>query len=235
MKMRTQRMDILRTGLGLLLLCGIAAGEEPAAVDSKPVFEDSFNRSELGDRWHIVTPSFSIRDGRLLGHEEPARHHVAVCRVRLPFRNGVFEFSLRLTDGENVNFVINDQNCEQAHAGHICRVSFTPTQVRISDDREGAFRKDWYEQYLKSGRTLDRREQLDGREKFIAYPIDSAQWYRVRIVLTDDEIAVTMNDRSIGSFRSPGIAHPTKTDFGFAVKGNALEIDDLRVFDADSK
>lgn len=235
MKVRSQNIDILRTALGLLFLCGVATGDESATGDNTVAFEDSFERSELGDRWRIVTPSFSIRDGRLLGHEEPQRRHVAVCRVPLTFRNGVFEFSFRMTDGKSVHFVINDQNCEQAHAGHICRVSFTSSQVRISDDREGAFRKDLYKAFLDSGRTLDRSEQLKDREKMIAHQFNVEQWNEVRIVLTDDQIAVTINDQRIGSFRSPGIAHPTKTDFGFAVKGNTLEFDDIRVSHVDAK
>ena len=235
MKARKLSIDILRAALGLLFLCEVASGDEPATGDNPPAFEDSFERSELGDRWRIVTPSFSIRDGRLLGHEEPQRRHVAVCRVPLTFRNGVFEFSFRMTDGKSVHFVINDQNCEQAHAGHICRVSFTSSQVRISDDREGAFRKDLYKAFLDSGRTLDRREQLKGREKLIAHRLNEKEWNKVRVDLKDDQIAVTINEQSIGSFRSSGIAHPTKTDFGFAVKGNTLEFDDVRVSHVDAE
>lgn len=220
--------------MGLLLACGIATADESPAQNSIVAFQDSFERSELGDRWRLVTPSFSIRDGRLLGHEEPERRHVAVCRSPLPFRNGVFEFTFRMTDGESVHFVINDQNCDDAHAGHICRVSFTPTQVRISDDREGAFELIWYKAYLDSGRTLDRRKQLKGRELIIPHQLDTKQWNKTRIVLIDDEITVAINDKSIGSFRSPGIGHPTKTDFGFAVKGNTLEFDDVRVSNVDA-
>ena len=39
-----------------------------------------------------------------------------------------------------------------------------------------------------------------------------------------------IDGESIGSFKSPGIGHPTKTDFGFVTKGNIVEVDDLRVF-----
>ena len=228
-------MDILRTTLALLFICNVAIGDEGATGDKAVAFEDTFERTELGDRWHVVTPSFSIRDGRLVGHEEPQRRHVAVCRVPLAFRNGVFDFSFRMTDGESVHFVVNDKNCEQVHAGHICRVSFTSSQVRISDDREGAFRKDLYKAFLDSDRTLDRRKQLNGREKFIEHQLDAEQWQKVRITLTDDQIAVTINGEPIGSFRSSGIAHRTKTDIGFAVKGNTLEFDDVRASHIDAE
>ena len=149
-------MVMFRKALGLLILCGVAVGNESAVGDNTVAFEDSFERSELGDRWLVVTPSFSIHDGRLVGHEEPDRNHVAVSRVPLAFRNGIFEFSFRLTDGKNINFVINDKNYKQAHAGHICRVAISSSLVRISDDREGAFRKDLYKAFLESGRNCRR-------------------------------------------------------------------------------
>jgi hypothetical protein len=228
-------MIMFRKTLGLLILCGVAVGNESATGDNTVAFEDSFERSELGDRWLVITPSFSIKDGRLVGQEEPNRNHVAVCRVPLTFRNGVFEFSFRLTDGKNINIVINDKNYKQAHAGHICRVAISSSLVRISDDREGAFRKDLYKAFLASGRTIDRRVQLKDREKMIPHSLKAERWHKARILLKDDQIAVTINEKSVGSFRSPGIAHPTKTDFGFAVLGNTIEFDDIRVSNIDAK
>ncbi|MDA7641110.1 hypothetical protein N8787_05665 [Opitutaceae bacterium] len=225
MKISIQIRTIVGTALGLLAFYGVAAGDESAGGDSVVAFEDSFERSELGDPWSIIIPSFSIEDGRLIGREVPERNHTSISRVPLAFRNGVFEFSFRLVDAEGLHFVINDQNCEEAHSGHICRVSFSPTQVKISDDRDGAFRKDLYQAFRDSGRTT-KRIFIDTS---IPFSFDSEQWYKARINLIDDQMKVMIDGTSIGSFRSPGIAHPTKTDIGFVTKGNIVEIDDVRV------
>ncbi|MBL9190445.1 MAG: hypothetical protein JNK23_23395 [Opitutaceae bacterium] len=225
MKMSREGRTIICAMLGFLAVCGATDGNEPAKGDNIVVFEDSFERSELGDPWRIIIPSFSIKDGRLVGHEVPERKHTTISRVPLAFRNAVFEFSFRLTDGESLHLVLNDETCEKAHAGHICRVSFSASQVRISDDRDGAFRKDLYQAFLASGR---KGERLLLGESF-PQALDAKRWYRARVALNDDQMEVLIDGKRIGSFRSPGISHPTKSDFGFVTKGNIVEIDDVRV------
>lgn len=225
LKMRRKNKTMYGTVLGVAALFGIAACNKSAGDDTIVVFEDSFERSELGDAWRIIVPSFSIKDGRLVGQEVPERKHNTISRVPLAFHNAVFEFSFRLTDGEGLHLVINDENYEKAHAGHICRVSFSPSQVSISDDRDGAFRKDQYRAYLDSGRTMER---LLLNKKF-PKSFDSELWYKARIVLIDDQIEVMIDGKRIGSFRSPGIGHPTKSDFGFATVGNIIEMDNVHV------
>lgn len=223
MRFRKRSRAIAGIVLGLLAFCGVAV----AADDNIVVFEDSFERSELGDPWRIIVPSFWIKDGRLVAHEEAERKHNTISRVPLEFRNAAFEFSFRMVDAEGVglHLVFNDENYEKAHAGHICRVSFSPSQVIISDDREGAFRKNLYQAFLESGRTIERYLV----NKPFPKSFDSELWYKARIVLMDDQIEVMINGKRLGSFRSPGIGHPTKTDFGFVTKGNIIEIDDVRV------
>jgi len=225
MNMRRESRIIFGTMLGLLAFCGVAAGIESAGENNRVVFENSFDRSELGDPWRIIVPSFSIKDGRLVGHQASEQAHTTISRIPLAFRNGVFEFSFSLTDGEDLHFVLNDQNCEEAHSGHICRVTFFATQVRISDDRNGAFRDDQYRAFIASGRTIKR----DLFDTSIPVSLDSEKWHKVRIKLIDDVMEVLIEGKSIGSFRSPGIGHPTKTDFGFVTKGKIIEIDDVRV------
>ncbi len=100
-----------------------------------------------------------------------------------------------------------------------------PSELKISDDREGAFRKDLYQAYLKSGRTIERYLLQEVTPK----TFDSERWYRARVVLVGEKIEVMIDGEFIGSFESPGIGQPTKTDFGFVTKGNIVEIDDVRV------
>lgn len=225
MKMRRQGRTIIGTLVGVLAFGGVALGDESAAADSIVVFEDSFERSELGDPWRIIVPSFWIEDGRLVAHEEAERKHTTISRVPLDFRNAVFEFSFRMVDAEGLHLVINDQNCEEAHSGHICRVSLSPSLVKISDDLNGAFRKDQYRAFIESGRTIKR----DLVDTSIPVSFDAETWYKVRVNLIDDVMEVVIDGKSVGSFRSPGIGHPSKTDFGFVTKGNIVEIDDVRV------
>lgn len=95
--------------------------------------------------------------------------------------------------------VINDTNYEPAHSGHICRVTLTPSEVKISDDREGAFRKDLYRAYPDSGRTIERYLL----QEVISKSFDPEQWYQARVVLVGEKIEVMIDGQIIGSFESP--------------------------------
>ncbi len=223
--MRKYGRATLWTTLGSLACFSVAVCGEPAEREGTIVFEDSFERSELGEPWRILIPSFTIEEGRLVAHEVPERKHTSISRVLLDFRNAVFEFSFRITDAVGLHLVINDTNYEPAHSGHICRVSFSPSEVKISDDREGAFRKDLYRAYLDSGRTIERYLL----QEVIPQSFDPERWYRARVVLNGERIEVLIDGQLMGSFESPGIGHSTKTDFGFVTKGNLVEIDDVRV------
>ena len=59
--------------------------------------------------------------------------------------------------------------------------------------------------------------------------LESKLWYRTLIVSKEDQIEVLIDGKTLGSFRSPGIGHPVKSDFGFVTKGNMIEIDEVRV------
>jgi len=43
---------------------------------------------------------------------------------------------------------------------------------------------------------------------------------------------VSLDDKSVGSLKSPGIAHPTKSDFHFTVTGRDAIFDDVRIWSA---
>ena len=228
MKMSGLSRLMIGVVLGSWTFYGVASGDESIEGESVVLFEDSFERSELGDPWRIVVPSFEIKDGRLVAHQASAKAHTTISRVPLEFRNAVFEFSFRLTDGDDLHLVLNDQNCAEAHSGHISRVTFSANRVRISDDRFGAFRDDQYRAFLASDRTMKR----DIYDAIIAVSLDPEKWHQARVNLADDMMEVTIDGTFIGSFRSPGMGHPTKTDFGFVTKGNLIEVDDVRVIGA---
>lgn len=198
------------------------------------VFEDSFEREMLGDRWQVTIKSFSIRNGRLRGQEDPSRGHGAVTRAVVPFRNAVIDFAFRFTDGKNFNLVINDKACKSVHAGHICRVSFSPARVRIADDKEGFMKNEIFEIRQDKARRAEIQQLLKGRDVVIPNKLAEGQWHQATVTINNDTMSVRIDGESIGSLTSPGIAHPTKTDFGFTVIGHEIEFDDVRLLSVDA-
>lgn len=212
----------------MLLTIGSAVQAEDT-LNTKLVFEDSFERATIGDDWSIPIKTFSIKDGRLVGHEEPARGHGAVIRVRKPFKNAVIGFSFRMVDGKAFNFVVNDKNCKSVHAGHICRVVFTPTRIRIADDKEGAMKNEIFVARKDPKRKDEMRAFLKDKSSTIARKVNK-DWHKASISIVGDTMSVKLDGQAIGKFASPGIAHPTKTDFGFTVTGNEIEFDDIKMW-----
>ena len=73
---------------------------------------------------------------------------------------------------------------------------------------------------------------LVGRSKNLPFKLKTKQWYKMRVTMIGDEMRLTVDGRELGFLRSPGIGHPTKSDFGFTVKGKQVEFDEVRVWKA---
>lgn len=205
-----------------------AKGRDPRRGELQ--FEDTFHKDRLSSKWRVPIAHFEVIDKKLVGREDADKGHGAVSRADLSFRDSMFDFSFRIGDAKGFNFVINDKNCESVHAGHICRVRFTPKEIRIADDKEGAMNLQIRER-LRGITSLDERKRvLKGREKVVAIEIDRPQWHHARVVLIEDQITVAVDGKLVGSLKSAGIAHPTKTDFGFTVTGGTIEFDDVRAW-----
>ena len=122
--------SIIFAGIAALGLAGPAAAEVHG-------FRDDFERENVGDAWTSHANSFSIRNGVLVASQLPDAGHGAVTRAQLDFRDAAIDFSFKYDGGERFNFVVDDKNCKEVHAGHICRVSFRKNGFTIQDDRTG--------------------------------------------------------------------------------------------------
>lgn len=65
------------------------AGERPA--NSDVALDDSFDRQEPGEGWHVNTGDWKIVDGVLRGSEVPAEKHSAAARRIVETKNAVYE------------------------------------------------------------------------------------------------------------------------------------------------
>ena len=191
-------------------------------------FRDGFERSRVGPRWTSHANSFSIRDGVLVASQLPDAGHGAVTRAQLDFRDAAIDFSFKYDGGERFNFVIDDKKCEEVHAGHICRVSFRKSGFTIQDDRTGVMNlevrgmrdhpdhKDRIEKLLETKKHTVETEFVDGT------------WYHARIVIEGQAMRVFLNGILAGELISEGIAHPTKTQFGFTTTGRDILFDNVK-------
>ena len=211
-----------------ILLAVSLSGAEPKA--GALLLKDDFERPELGERWRLRIGSFAIRDGVLVGTEKPEDGHGAVIQAPVAFKDAIIEFSFRIVDGRSFNFVVNDKACKTVHAGHICRVAVSMKGFRLGDDKEGVMRNDIFAMRRDPARKKDADALLVGRSRNIPFKLKANQWYRLRVTMIGEEMRLTVDGKELGLLRSPGIAHPTKSDFGFTVKGKQVEFDEVRVW-----
>ena len=170
------RRTIIVAATAAGLVCGLApvGAAEPAAPAGRVVYEDDFSRTDLGGRWKIHPNSYTIRDGVLVGAEQPGTTHGAVSQIAVDVKDAVVEFDFRFEGSPRFNVVFNDHAYKGSHAGHICRVAVTPKALTLGDDKEGQYKNEIYKLRMDP-KTKDQAEPLlKGRSARAAVDLERA-------------------------------------------------------------
>ncbi|MBN8418382.1 MAG: hypothetical protein J0L73_05665 [Verrucomicrobia bacterium] len=221
--------------LAFLCLTALASAAEipaePIAQKGELILDDNFERKDLG-AWKSLIPAFAIEGGELKG-VQTRDDHGAVGRFYKPMKDVVVEFKFQLVGSTGFNAVFDDQKFKGSHAGHICRVAFSPTQIRLGDDKEGVMRNDIYEMRKDPAHKKEADKLLEGRGSATTIAkLEQQKWYQVVIELKGDELRVTLDGKPAGFLKSPGVAHETKSSFHFTVNGKGVLFDDVRIWQA---
>lgn len=217
----------------LYLLTAITLAAENRTI----IFHDNFeNRTDIGDEYitALAGPdAWQIQDGVLIGKQTNPSHG-AVIRKELPFSDIDIEVDFRFSGGSRFNFVIDDKNEKSVHAGHICRVSISPTSLKISDDKTGNMNLE-IRALRQTENLLDKQQQalealLKRTSVSAKLDLQHGEWYCLRVRIQNDLMEAYINDELIAMLRSPGVAHPTKTKFGMTVNEATIDFDNLEIF-----
>ncbi|QEG02637.1 Arylsulfatase [Stieleria maiorica] len=211
-----------------------ARGSEPPTW--KVAFDDDYEgRVTIGPQYTSARgheSSWSVSEGVLIG-KQTKDDHGAVIRTELDFDDVDIQFDFRFAGGKSINLVIDDANEKSVHAGHICRASVFPKYLMIGDDKIGAMnldvRKQRADKDLPEAQAAALQELLDRTRIKAPIEINPNQWHRLRVRIRGDVMKAFLNDELVISLKSPGIAHPTKTKFGFTVNGQSIDFDNLVV------
>lgn len=207
-----------------------AIPSESLAQKGEQLLSDDFERNDLGE-WKALIPTFAVKAGVLKG-EQTRDDHGAVGRVYRPMKDMVVEFKFMLDGSTTFNAVFDDQTFKGSHAGHICRVAFTPKQIRLGDDKEGVMRNDIFDMRKDPARKAEADKLLEGRGSAATVAIEQKKWYPVTIEIAGDRMRVSLDGKPVGFLKSPGIAHETKSSFHFTVNGPGVLFDDVRIWKA---
>ena len=73
------------------------------------------------------------------------------------------------------------------------------------------------------------QEKLKTKRKRFPVKLETGKWYTLLVTVSGDELTVKIDGRTVGSFSSAGMAHPTKRLLRLAVPRNAV-VDDVKIY-----
>jgi len=122
--------------------CAVAATpEKPIAEKGTLVFSDDFKHSDLGEKWKIGIPAFTVTGPALKGSQARDDHGAAIgATLKLPDGNAILELKFRFDGANSINVSLDDKSFAGVHAGHISRVVIKPNRITLLDDKEGVMR-----------------------------------------------------------------------------------------------
>lgn len=171
-----------------------------------PSLKESFQGKKLDRKWIANKGKWKIEKGTLVGKELPADKHAAVLTWKLPNRNSVIRCSFQLKDCNFFHLSLNHSK------GHLFRVIITPTGMALRKDKN---KNDPGSRSI----TLSR---VQGK-------IDPGKWYTLQLEMEDDVVIAQIDNGLKVTGKHLGL-DLQKTGYRFVMIGDALLIDDLKVW-----
>lgn len=227
----------------LALLC-LTAISLPAEDFGQLIFSDDFQRAESqetkdepGNGWGTNSAGraknnkqVDLRDGamHIYIHKE-ANHAVSVTHAAA-FADGAVAMRFMLEDAkDSLGLDFADMACKTVHAGHLFKATFGAKGVTLADLKTGNMDLKIQEARLAKTLTKEQVAALKEKERSFPWPIEVGKWHELTVRIQGDELSATLDGKAVGSFRSAGIAHPTKQMLRLAVPRNAV-VDDVRIW-----
>jgi hypothetical protein len=226
-------MKPLLSILFVSLAATLSLAEIPGSAYTRTVFSDDFSGTAFGPRWGHYKSGSVIKDGVLMGITPEGSDHPAVDSVVIePERDLEVSVKFRFASDQAKNFNVwfDDKGYKDTHAGHICNVSISPTFVVISDAKTGTFRNDIYERRKSpTGLTAEDKAFLATMTKSQPVKLTLQDWHTLAIRTKGDEIEVSLDGKIASSFKSPGVAHETKTLVSLTTNQVDVQYDDFSI------
>ena len=226
------KTPILLSIASLLITNAFAA--DPAASYSRTIFADDFSSGSFGPRWGHYKSGSVVKDGMLVGITPEGSDHSAVDSIKFdPERDLAVSVKFRFVSekGKSFNVWFDDKDFKGSHAGHICSVSVSPASVNIADAKSGNFRNDIYEKKKATPPTLtpEDKAMLVTKNKSLPVKVSMQDWHTLSITTMKDDVAVSIDGKAVGSFKSEGVGHDHKTLVSLTTNQHDVHYDDFSI------
>jgi len=208
------------------------------------VFSDEFERKETqelkdepGNGWKTSSSwsakgnkEVALLDGALYIYIHPEAIHAVDVGHDFSFVDGTAVMRFKFHEEKDtlmLNFA--DLSCKEVHAGHLCAATFGAKKVTLQDMKTGGMLLKYYD--ARKAGTLSKEDQELIKTKSLSFPNDISvnEWHKLKVTIVGDLMTASVDDKEIGSFSSPGIAHESKQVLRLLVS-NKVTIDDVKYY-----
>ncbi len=234
-------MKRLLVVLPLLFSSTLLAAEDPGRL----IFQDDFARNESqektddpGNGWATNSQSrakgnkqVDLRNGAMYIYLSPEADHAVSVTHPAEFTDGAVGLRFMLEDArDSLGLDFADLQCKEVHAGHLFAARISAKQVLLQDLKTGSMRLDIHEaRTAKKKLTAEQQQVIKTKQKAVARALAVGPWHDLLVKVAGDEMSVTIDGQPVGSFKSPGFAHPTKRMLRLSVPRNAV-VDDVKIW-----
>jgi len=231
----------------ILGLCGVFLAvclNLTATESGQLIFQDDFQRSESqevtdepGNGWGTNSKGraknnkqVDLRDGAMyIFISKEANHAVSVTHPA-EFTDGAVALRFKLDDEkDSLGLDFADMECKTVHAGHLFATRINPKQVTLQDLKTGSMDLQIQEAKLAKTLSKEQMQMLKEKEKIFPCPTETGKWHDLLVTIKGDELSAEIDGKPAGSFKSEGIAHPTKRMLRLAVPRN-VTVDDVKIW-----
>ena len=210
----------------------------------KLIFEDDFERNEsqetkdeIGKGWGTNSRTraagnkqVDLKNGAMYIYIHKVADHAVSVTHPAEFRDGSVELRFMLEnekDSLGLNFA--DLKYKKVHAGHLFMAKVSPRYVELTDLKTGNMDLKTRELRLTKKLPPELQEKLKTKRKRFPVKLETGKWYTLLVTVSGDELTVKIDGRTVGSFSSAGVAHPTKRLLRLSVPRNAV-VDDVKIY-----
>ncbi len=217
-----------------LLLTAFVIPAALAGDYSRVIFSDDFSSNAFGPRWGHYKSSSVVQDGVLVGITAPTSDHSAVDNIKLDGERDLevaVKFRFTSDKAKSFNVWFDDKGYKGSHAGHICQATISPTSVSVADAKTGGFNLEGGIYDRKKANQLTDEEKKMVAAKGTRFPVKLAlnDWHTLVVQTKGDEISVAIDGKPVGSFKSPGVAHETKSLVSLTTNAVDVHYDDFTI------
>lgn len=219
----------------LTFIAAVATLASASADDyPRPIFSDDFSGSDFGPRWGHYKSSSVVKDGVLVGITGEGSDHSAVENIKFDGERDLqvsVKFRFVSDKAKSFNVWFDDKNYKGSHAGHICQAIISPTGVNLADAKTGGFdlKNGLYERKKANTLTAEEKEMLKAKATRVPVKFSLQDWHTLVVQTKGDEISVSIDGKPVGSFKSEGVAHDTKSLVSLTTNPIDVHYDDFSI------